>query len=97
VQICIQGPDRYYSQCLRRLNRQEHCSRSSIDQTAELFRRRYFQRVWVIQEVLLARSAILLVNDDSAEITKTNTGSIQEMCKRNEIVVPALLADPEVL
>jgi hypothetical protein len=97
VHICIQDPDRDYSQCLRRLNGQEHCSRKSIDQTAELFRRRYFQRVWVIQEVLLARSAILLVNDDSAEITKTNTVSIQEMCKRNEIVVLALLADPEVL
>jgi hypothetical protein len=97
VQICIQDRDRDYSECLRRLNGQEHCSRKSIDQTAELFRRRYFQRVWVIQEVLLARSAILLVNDDSAEITNANTGSFQEWCKRNRVVVPALLADPYVL
>jgi hypothetical protein len=97
VQICIQDPDRDYSQCLRRLNGQKYCHWKSIDQIAELFRRRYFQRVWVIQEVLLARSAILLVNDDSAKITEANIGSIQEICTPHRIVVPALLADPEVL
>jgi hypothetical protein len=95
VQICIQDPKREYSECLSYLSYLKgNTSRSdmAINQTSESFRRRYFQRVWVIQEVMLARSAFLAINDDSVELTH----DVIMACRRDRIV-PTLLANPKVL
>jgi hypothetical protein len=49
VHICIQDPGRHYTECINWLKSERRYSPGSviIAQTGELFRRRYFSRVWV--------------------------------------------------
>ncbi|KAF2819466.1 HET-domain-containing protein [Ophiobolus disseminans] len=90
VQICIQDPGRDYSACIRRL-RGEGSSGEAITQTAELLSRRYFTRVWVIQEVVLAKAVVLRVNNASAVLEGCLFGSLAQTCERHNIHLPPWL------
>ncbi|KAH5730829.1 hypothetical protein HBI17_219230 [Parastagonospora nodorum] len=65
VHICIQDTTHSYTECIAWLNGQGDSSREAATQTAELFRRRYFTRVWIIQEITLAKQVTLHVNRES--------------------------------
>jgi hypothetical protein len=69
---CIHSPTSNYEDLFRKLQG-DHSRNYTKDMASgdlnELFSSRYFDRVWVIQEVALARAAYLLVNDDVLPLT----------------------------
>jgi hypothetical protein len=58
---------------------------------AKLVSLRYFSRVWVIQEVALARAAYLLVNDQEILLTSSVMDRLTSICRQNRYEVPSVL------
>jgi hypothetical protein len=56
-----------------------------------LFHLRYFSRVWVIQEVALAKATFLIINDDSILLSATVLRRLWNYCLQRELNVPAAL------
>lgn len=79
VHICIQDDTHSYSEAMSWLSRSE-CSdldgRLGLRQLEQLFRLRYFGRVWTIQEVVLARVITLHVNADRLILTRDSLYSL---------------------
>ncbi|KAH6625900.1 heterokaryon incompatibility protein-domain-containing protein [Boeremia exigua] len=73
VHVCIQDHLQDHSICMRWLNAKEgfpELPKHVADRFVDLFALRYFGRVWVIQEVVMAKSVIFHVNNDVAEWSK---------------------------
>lgn len=75
VLICIQDPNYSYSGLFKWL-REGDCDPNELTNfhkwaTARLFASRYFNRVWVIQDVALAKTVFLIVNYDSTVLSGT--------------------------
>jgi hypothetical protein len=69
---------------------------SHIDQLRHFFSLRYFRRAWVIQEVALARTACLLVNNHSLLLSATVLENIRSSFQSYVFRIPGpLLWDPE--
>jgi hypothetical protein len=69
---------------------------SHIDQLRHFFSLRYFQRAWVIQEVALARTACLLVNNHSLLLSATVIENMRSSFQSYVFRIPGpLLWDPE--
>jgi hypothetical protein len=69
---------------------------SQVNQFRQLFSLRYFQRAWVIQEVALARTAYMLVNNHSLLLSETVLGNIRSSFESYKLRIPGpLLWDPE--
>jgi len=69
---CIHSLTPIYKDLFRELQRNNswnYSKRMASRDLNRLFSSRYFDRVWVIQEVALARAAYLLVNDDVLPLT----------------------------
>ncbi|KAL6704194.1 hypothetical protein ACN47E_008451 [Coniothyrium glycines] len=93
VQICINDPSRDYWDCIAWLLYGEEATviARAVEQFRELFRRRYFYRVWVIQEVVLASATVLSVNDcPSVDLTIPLCEALQSFCCENRIYTPPL-------
>ncbi|KAH7408591.1 heterokaryon incompatibility protein-domain-containing protein [Phaeosphaeria sp. MPI-PUGE-AT-0046c] len=98
VHVCIHDPSRSYTECVRWLNsganpvawEKYDFTPSAITQTHEMFQRRYFSRVWVIQEIHLARIIVMHINSD--EVTLRNS-VINRLRHYDAIHVPQLLRD----
>jgi len=100
VRICI--PDSLpetsakYSQLFRYLDGQK--DNTAIDKSdlyntlRHLFSLRYFSRVWVIQEVALARLAYLLVNDQVLRLTASVLRRMSRLCRLGSFHMPGFLA-----
>ena len=100
VRICI--PDSLpetsakYSQLFRYLDGQK--DNTAIDKSdlyntlRHMFSLRYFSRVWVIQEVALARLAFLLVNDQVLRLTASVLRRISRLCRPCSFRMPGFLA-----
>ena len=56
-----------------------------------LLSRRYFSRVWVIQEVALAREVCLHVNNHMLLFDSTVMGRMEHLCKKNGLEIPSAL------
>ncbi|PVI06629.1 hypothetical protein DM02DRAFT_514345, partial [Periconia macrospinosa] len=69
VLICINDPLQDYSQLFEYLRSSSGSTTSMRLQTKRLLMRRWFHRVWVIQEVALARSAVMMCNEHSIFLT----------------------------
>ncbi|KAJ4982711.1 heterokaryon incompatibility protein [Stagonosporopsis vannaccii] len=103
VHICISRPEVSYSSCLRWLQERDSRLLSINDRymdsatselvraVQELFQLRYFGRVWVLQEVALARSVYLHVNDDEAHLSNHSIGRLNFQCASWDIDVPGPL------
>jgi hypothetical protein len=69
---------------------------SHIDQLRHFFSLRYFRRAWVIQEVALARTACLLVNNHSLLLSATVLENMRSSFQSYVFRIPGpLLWDPE--
>lgn len=89
VEICIWDPKKTYSGALEVLGGKT-CLLSDISyrhQLKALFALRYFSRVWVIQEVLIAQQALLHVNEDMVLLDKENFKSLYFECIRRQFEV----------
>ncbi|KAF2834021.1 hypothetical protein CC86DRAFT_451526 [Ophiobolus disseminans] len=61
-----------------------------VAQLKALLRRRYFTRVWIIQEVLLAKVAMLHVNNDIVQFAQHTLEVVQETCRANYVHIDSL-------
>ena len=71
VHICIQDTTHRYTECIAWLDGRGCFLKETATQAVELFRRRYFTRVWIIQEIILAKQVTLHVNADSVLLSYT--------------------------
>ena len=100
VRICIQDYLRFpvpidYADLFSHI-KEKTPTESQINQLRHLFSLRYFQRAWVIQEVALARTAYLLVNNYSLLLSATVLENLRSSFKSLDLRVPGpLLWDPE--
>jgi hypothetical protein len=62
----------------------------SINQLRTLFQCNYFSRVWVIQEVLFAKTAILHVNQDKVFLKQEILDSLHQWCNQQSVAIPRL-------
>ncbi|KAJ8111995.1 hypothetical protein OPT61_g5531 [Boeremia exigua] len=85
VHACIEAPGQDFSRCMRWLSVGNGHPK---DQLASLFALRYFSRVWVIQEVALARKVILHVNNDSAVLTKKILSLLRNGSGYSNLILP---------
>ncbi|KAH6625905.1 heterokaryon incompatibility protein-domain-containing protein [Boeremia exigua] len=71
VHACICDDDHSYSEAMMWIAGGIRRRFSSVErrQLLELFHRRYFSRVWVVQEIVLAKTIILNVNADQVMLT----------------------------
>jgi hypothetical protein len=99
VEICITDPSQCYRKALWLLARErwvyiQTCKGSQYDdhiaQLAALFERRYFQRVWVLQEVLLARTTRLHVNEEVIPLDKWTFEHLHRFCLSSPTIIPKL-------
>jgi hypothetical protein len=103
VEMCVQAPSQDYSESLNLLARPESWTvhfeglqdheiqqHPHILQLINLFGLRYFSRVWVIQEVLQAKTAHLHVNKDTVRFERAAVKSLHEYCSVKAIDIPRL-------
>lgn len=94
VQTCIHDPSRACTNCVRWLNLDhgqtfdlKH-ARSELD---ELFRKRYHSRVWVLQEVALARIAMLVMNGVRVTLSPQQLSRLIRGCRNCKLRIPGPL------
>jgi hypothetical protein len=63
-----------------------HCYRTNL-----LFSLRYFQRAWIIQEVVLAKTVYLLVNDDEILLSSRVIDRLSVIFKSTDCQLPGVL------
>ncbi|XPS80550.1 hypothetical protein M3J07_012526 [Ascochyta lentis] len=94
VQICINDPDNAYTNCMRWLNL-DHGQSFSLDlvheELKQLFQKRYFERAWVLQEVALAKIAVLVVNGESVTLSPPQLTRLIRGCREWRLVMPGPL------
>lgn len=95
VLVCIEDVACSYSRVLswlaggyKRLSEVE----VEMAQLTRLFRCRYFSRIWVIQEVALAKVIVLYVNTDHATLTHDSLLFLRKICNGKRIRIPAPIA-----
>ena len=64
--------------------------REAIRQLKALFERNYFGRVWVIQEVLFAKVAILRINQETVQFDQESLEYLHRWCDQRYITIPRL-------
>lgn len=97
VHICVEDPGRAYSHCVSWL--ENHSSRdiswplgtAAKSQLEALFACRYFSRVWVIQEVALAKNLTLHVNRGHVELTSRCLLRLKDICTTSGVKLPGVL------
>jgi hypothetical protein len=94
VHVCISDPERDYSACLHALVTGSYEAFDKIgirSQLSALLSRRYFNRVWVVQELDLAKVIILHVNTARVAFSKDVTSLLRFVCRKNNITIPGPL------
>jgi hypothetical protein len=95
VLICIHDPSYSYSDLFHWLKKGDvqmtELRQRLVDQTYELITSRYFRRVWVVQEVALAREAVLHVNTESLLLSGIAILKLGSLCERYNLQVPGIL------
>jgi hypothetical protein len=94
VLIHIELSRRDYSRVFHLLERSSKSQKVDDNLTADvrdLFKLRWFTRVWVIQEVALARKAILAVGPISIELSVDVLVRLTKLCNQHMITVPGPL------
>jgi hypothetical protein len=93
--ICIQDPDISYSDLFDWLRTdkvyQPGGSLPFLGKVTRLLSSRYFCRVWIIQEVALARAALLHVNNDSVLLSQSFLQRLWDLCAHHHVKVPKVL------
>jgi hypothetical protein len=100
VRICVQEPLRSphlsdYKQLFHWLRRVDDGNVTPMEPwlyptLVDLVSLRYFKRVWVIQEVALAKAAYLLVNDQELRLTTLVIDRLTYIFKQNQHEVPGI-------
>ncbi|KAH7091529.1 heterokaryon incompatibility protein-domain-containing protein [Paraphoma chrysanthemicola] len=92
VHICISDSKHDYSEAFRWLKYMRGDKKhTAFVQMKQLFCRRYFTRVWVTQEVVLAEAVVLHVNEDSILLAPEILRRLMPSCWTYQIDVPVQL------
>lgn len=95
VVMCIQdnhpGVSIDYSTLFHRLRTGGSIDSLSVLTVDRLLNKRYFKRVWVIQEVALARSAYLRINDQELLLSPSTLATLELLCSEHNFVIPGVL------
>jgi hypothetical protein len=95
VLICLQDDgfdaEQAYTELFSILRNDGDLEPCVLPTVQRLLSRRYFQRVWVIQEIALARSAYLLVNEHVLHLCKDTLATFERICSNHGFAVPEVL------
>lgn len=94
VYVCIEDPEKSYPELMDWLSPDGAYERPSVkmlNQLRELLGCRYFSRVWVMQEVALARALTLHVNRGEVKLTQKALFRLRNVCESNVIPIPGPL------
>jgi len=97
VLICIQDRHSSYFDLFEWLRMENDTPPSKMGEmpltimARKLLSSRYFRRVWVIQEVALARAAFLHVNADSVLLSRKVLHRLWDLCALDNVTVPEIL------
>jgi len=95
VLMCMQddrsGAAEQYATLFQCIQAREHLDDATVLILDRLINARYFKRVWVIQEVALARSAYLRVNDHKLLLSPSTLATLAGLCSEHHMPVPSVL------
>jgi hypothetical protein len=95
VMMCLQDEHLHapvdYARLFQRLDTGDRLRSSEILTLDRLISARYFKRVWIIQEVALARSAYLKVNDQELPLSPCVLRNLENFCSEHNFKIPSVL------
>ncbi|KAH7389305.1 heterokaryon incompatibility protein-domain-containing protein, partial [Phaeosphaeria sp. MPI-PUGE-AT-0046c] len=88
IKLFISEPD--IAKQTERSGQLDLACRPALVQLAHLFELRYFQRVWVVQEVVLADKVLLYIDGAVVPFEKRTLRYMNALCSRAQISIPLL-------
>lgn len=80
-----------YSKLFEILRTRKNATPSIVLTVDRLLNARYFTRVWIIQEVALARSAWLRINEQELLLSRSTLETLKSICSEHNFPIPSVL------